>query len=166
MIGVLLQGILDTQSNFILAAACVCVFTAFTLSLLTRNSDIATQKQRFFAAFWVAIVTGVGVWTTHFVAMIGYRPDAALSYDLSLTTISIFVGIAFVGIPVGASIFLTSRQARIALGALAGLGVAAMHMTGMTAIQNCLATYNPIVLGLGVLLGPTTGRHGRARKTI
>ena len=155
MSGSPLAGLLDTQANFILAAAGVCVMTAFTLVLLTKNTDIATQRQKIFAAVWTAVVAGVGVWTTHFVAMIGYRPDAALSYDFQVTLISILVGVAFVGIPVGVSLFLTGFHARVGLGILAGLGVAAMHLTGMSAIQNCLATYDPLVLIFGIRLGIT-----------
>ncbi|WP_375172745.1 MHYT domain-containing protein [Pseudooceanicola sp.] len=153
MAGLLLQSILETRINFIIAAAGVCALTAATLILLMRNAEIASDAQRRFAAIWVAVVAGVGVWTTHFVAMIGYRPDAALTYDFGLTSLSIFVGIACVGLPIAASIFFDDRPLRTTLGALAGLGVAAMHMTGMSAIENCLATYNPVVLTLGVLLG-------------
>lgn len=153
MIALLLQGILETHTNFILAAASVCALTAATLVLLTRNTHMADSSQRVYAACWVAIVAGVGVWTTHFVAMIGYRPDAALTYDFQLTAISIFVGILLIGAPVAASIFVEAPRLRFSLGVIAGLGVAAMHLTGMSAIENCLATYNPVVLGLGVLAG-------------
>lgn len=153
MFGLLLQGILETKFNFIAAAAGVCCLTAATLILLMRNTEIATPAQRMFAAIWVALVAGVGVWTTHFVAMIGYRPDAALTYDLGLTLLSILVGIVGVGLPIAASLFFDTRPLRSTLGALAGLGVAAMHMTGMSAIENCLSSYNPIVLGISVLLG-------------
>jgi NO-binding membrane sensor protein with MHYT domain len=151
--GLILQGILETKINFIAAAAGVCLLTAGTLLLLMRNAEIASAGQRGFAAIWVAIVAGVGVWTTHFVAMIGYRPDAALTYDLRLTLLSIFVGIVGVGLPIAASLFFDERTQRSALGALAGLGVAAMHMTGMSAIENCLSTYNPVILAVSILLG-------------
>ena len=153
MIGFLLQGILETRINFIAAAAGVCALTAATLVLLTRNTQIASRSQRVYMAIWVAVVTGVGVWTTHFVAMIGYRPDAALTYDLGLTAASILIGILCIGLPVGASLFFTATATRVGLGVLAGLGVAAMHLTGMSAIENCEAAYSPFVLGFGILAG-------------
>lgn len=155
MIGTFLQGVLDTQANFILAAAGVCGMTALTLVLLTRNADIATFGQRMFAALWIAVVAGAGVWTTHFVAMIGYRPDAALTYDLALTFVSIVVGILAVGLPIAASLFFPERSLRAVLGTVAGLGVAAMHLTGMSAIENCLTSYNPLVLAVGIAVGVT-----------
>ena len=98
-----MQGIFETQTNFIAAAAGVCVITAGMLVLLMRNSAYATHDQRCLVAVWVALVAGVGVWTTHFVAMIGYRPDAALTYDLQLTAISILVGVVLVGLPISVS---------------------------------------------------------------
>lgn len=153
MIGVLLQGILETRVNFIAAAAGVCVLTAATLVLLLRNTQIADLGQRIYMAIWAAIVTGVGVWTTHFVAMIGYRPDAALTYDFGLTATSMLIGILCIGAPVAASIFLSAPAIRAGLGVIAGAGVAAMHLTGMTAIQNCIAIYNPFVLAFGVVAG-------------
>ncbi|WP_370047094.1 MULTISPECIES: MHYT domain-containing protein [Salipiger] len=153
MLGTLLQGILETQSNFIAAAAGVCVITAGMLVLLMRNSDYATLNQRCVVAVWVALVAGVGVWTTHFVAMIGYRPDAALTYDMSLTAISILVGVVLVGLPVAASLFVKSEHKRVGLGVVAGLGVAAMHLTGMSALENCLAIYNPMTLLIGIAAG-------------
>ncbi|MEC7795097.1 MAG: MHYT domain-containing protein [Pseudomonadota bacterium] len=153
MITTLIEGVLETRSNFILAAGAVCTLTAATMLLLMRNADIATRQQRIFAAIWVAIVAGVGVWTTHFVAMLGYRPDAALTYDLQLTLISIVVGVLLVGVPLAGTMFITEDRTRIVFGMIAGLGVAAMHLTGMSAIENCLATYNPFVLALGVIAG-------------
>lgn len=153
MNGLLLQGILETHTNFILAAAAVCALTAATLVLLMRNTHIASRSQQMYAALWVAVIAGVGVWTTHFVAMIGYRPDAALTYDFQLTAISIIVGITLIGVPFAASIFYDDPRIRAGLGVVAGSGVAAMHLTGMSAIENCLATYNPLVLGVGILAG-------------
>lgn len=85
--------------------------------------------------------------------MIGYRPDAALTYDLALTTISIIVGITLVGLPIAASLFVESEHLRVGLGVVAGLGVAAMHLTGMSALENCLAIYNPLTLLIGIAAG-------------
>jgi NO-binding membrane sensor protein with MHYT domain len=149
----LIQGILETRPNFIAAAAGVCTLTAATLLLLMRNLDIASHQQRLFAALWLAVVAGVGVWTTHFVAMIGYRPDAALTYDLTVTLVSAAVGVLLIGLPVAATVFFDAPMIRAGLGVIAGLGVGAMHMTGMSALMNCLPTYDPFVLIFGLLLG-------------
>lgn len=150
MIADLLHGILETKPNFILAAAGVCGVMAMMLTLLIKHSEFANTKERRYGAFWIAIVAGVGVWTTHFVAMIGYRPDAGLSYDLQTTLASVAVGILFVGIPMAASEFTRDDRKLMALGVATSLGVAAMHMTGMTAIENCLTNYNLPLLAMAV----------------
>ncbi|SEO16119.1 MHYT domain-containing protein, partial [Palleronia pelagia] len=91
-IPIFLGGIFATKLNFILAAAGVCVIMAVTLILIWRNIDHATEAQRKRAGFWTALVAGVGVWATHFVAMLGYRPDMALTYNLEVTLLSIVAG--------------------------------------------------------------------------
>ena len=134
------------------SAAVICVLTAATLALLMRSTDKATAKQRAYGSFWVAIIAGVGVWTTHFVAMLGYRPDAVLYYDAGLTIVSIIVGITCIGVPLALSEFYQGSKERRALGCAAGVGVSAMHLTGISAVQNCLPTFSPTLLGLAVTI--------------
>ncbi|SHJ59957.1 MHYT domain-containing protein, NO-binding membrane sensor [Palleronia salina] len=152
-IPLLLGGVFDTKTNFILAAAGVCAIMAITLILLGRNMDHATDEQRKRAGFWTALVAGVGVWATHFVAMLGYRPDAALTYDLETTLLSILAGFVFVGLPLGAALQTWAQKHLAALGAIAGAGVAVMHLTGMSAIENCVTAYNAPILIAAVFLG-------------
>ena len=152
MLGTMLQGVLETQANFTATAAGVCTLMAVTLVVLMRNIEMAPEPQRRASAAWIVVVAGIGVWATHFVAMIGYRPDLALTYGPVLTALSALVGVIFVGIPIAASALIRDRRKIAGLGVLAGAGVAVMHMTGMSAIENCLASYNPVVLGAGLLV--------------
>ena len=83
-------------------------------------------------------IGGTGIWTMHFVAMLGFSVvGEPIRYDVSLTAVSAIIAIAAVGI--GFSVALlgaTARRARILIGGtLAGLGVAAMHYTGMAAMR-------------------------------
>ena len=153
MLGTILNGVIETQSNFTATAAAVCTLMAVTLVLSMRNVEMASKVQRRSGLVWIALVAGIGVWATHFVAMIGYRPDLTLTYGPVLTTVSALLAIVFVGGPIAASTLTDKRVALAGLGIVAGIGVAAMHMTGMASIENCLATYNPVVLGIGVILG-------------
>ena len=150
MFATALQGAFDTQFEFILTAAVVCVAMGATLVLLRRNLLVSEGINRKAWMVWIAIISGLGVWTTHFVAMIGYRPDAALTYDLPFTALSVGVGIVCVGLPLAFAWNTTVRRRAAFLGALSGLGVAAMHFTGMSALQGCLATYGvaPVVAGV------------------
>nr|WP_284144913.1 EAL domain-containing protein [Tianweitania aestuarii] len=100
-----------------------------------------------------AIVAGVTVWTTHFLAMLGYRADLAMFYDLHWTLLSMGISVLAVGVPLTATVFFTQQPVRIALGAGAGLGVGAMHFTGMAAIVGCLQTQSLPAAVVGCVLG-------------
>jgi NO-binding membrane sensor protein with MHYT domain len=83
-------------------------------------------------------IGGTGIWTMHFVAMLGFSVVGdPIRYNVSLTAASAIIAIAAVGI--GFSVALLGRSARglriVIGGVLAGLGVAAMHYTGMAAMR-------------------------------
>jgi len=82
-----------------------------------------------------AVVAGCGIWATHFIGMLAYGPGAAGAYNVPVTLLSLIFAIAvtFVGLSVAVS---TMRPSLVALGgAIVGGGVAAMHYTGMMALE-------------------------------
>ncbi|WGR74004.1 MULTISPECIES: EAL domain-containing protein [unclassified Bradyrhizobium] len=82
-----------------------------------------------------AAVAGGGIWATHFIAMLAYGPGAAGAYDIPVTLLSLIFAIAvtFIGLSISVS---TTRRPLVALGgAVVGGGVAAMHYTGMMALD-------------------------------
>ncbi|QOZ78327.1 bifunctional diguanylate cyclase/phosphodiesterase [Bradyrhizobium sp. CCBAU 53351] len=82
-----------------------------------------------------AAVSGCGIWATHFIAMLAYGPGGAGAYNIPVTILSLIFAIAvtFVGLSIAVS---SSRAAWVALGgAIVGTGVAAMHYTGMAALE-------------------------------
>ncbi|WP_299653494.1 MHYT domain-containing protein [uncultured Jannaschia sp.] len=133
----LFVNLLGTAPPFVLTALLVCMVMAGTLVMLFRHVETAAGPARIGWTALTALVAGVGVWTTHFVAMLGYRPDLALVYDEPTTFLSAVAGVAFVGGPIAGSFFVDVRW-RGFMGGIAGLGVGAMHFTGMSALQGCL----------------------------
>ncbi|GLY01322.1 MHYT domain-containing protein [Actinoplanes sp. NBRC 101535] len=92
--------------------------------------------------WWLILATvaigATGIWSMHFVAMTGFKVDGTpIRYDVGLTVASAVI--AFVAVGAGLAIALlgtAAQQVRIlAGGLLAGLGVAAMHYTGMAAMR-------------------------------
>ncbi|MEK9283950.1 EAL domain-containing protein [Bradyrhizobium sp. ISRA442] len=82
-----------------------------------------------------AAVAGGGIWATHFIAMLAYGPGAAGAYDIPVTLLSLIFAIAvtFIGLSISVS---TTRRPLVAVGgAVVGGGVAAMHYTGMMALD-------------------------------
>ena len=87
---------------------------------------------------WIALdaaVSGCGIWATHFIAMLAYGPGGTGAYNIPVTILSLILAISvtFVGLSIAVS---SSRPVWIVLGgAIVGTGVAAMHYTGMAALE-------------------------------
>ncbi|MVT49437.1 EAL domain-containing protein [Bradyrhizobium yuanmingense] len=87
---------------------------------------------------WIALdaaVSGCGIWATHFIAMLAYGPGSAGAYNIPVKILSLMLAISltFVGLSIAVA---SSRPVWIVVGgAIVGLGVAAMHYTGMAALE-------------------------------
>ena len=139
----------------VLTALFVCVTMAAILVYLMRRGRTARRGRRPFWMALIALVSGVGVWTTHFVAMLGFRPDTTLGYDVFITLASLGIGVVGVGVPLALTLVFARRWQRGGLGALAGAGVGAMHFTGMAALQGCLTSYSAPLTALAFAAGMT-----------
>lgn len=84
-------------------------------------------------------IGGTGIWVMHFMAMLGFtitNPTLPIRYDIATTVASWLTAIVVVGI--GLFIVGMGRPSVIkilAAGVLTGIGVAAMHYTGMAAMR-------------------------------
>lgn len=143
----------DHSPIFVAGAIGICCLTAWlVLTLLERaRACEGHQRLRWMAA--VALVGGLGVWTTHFIAMLGFRPDFHFGYDTWTTVASAVIGVGLIGLPLSALALTDRRMIRAACGALAGAGVAAMHYLGMWALQGCVVSHSPATMGLSTILG-------------
>jgi NO-binding membrane sensor protein with MHYT domain len=113
-------------------------------SLLGLTSAVRLRSARSSGerGWWLVLATvaigATGIWSMHFVAMLGFDViGTQIRYDVSLTAASVVIAIVAVG--VGLAIALLGSAARnfriVVGGTLAGLGVAAMHYTGMAAMR-------------------------------
>ncbi|MFJ9565802.1 MHYT domain-containing protein [Streptomyces fuscichromogenes] len=107
---------------------------------------------------WLALGAasiGCGIWTMHFIAMIGFHvQDATIRYDVGLTLLSLAVAILVVGIGVFAVGYRGASAGTLwTAGVITGLGVAAMHYLGMAALRfDGTIHYDPVTVGLSVLI--------------
>ncbi len=107
-----------------------------------------------------AITMGGGIWSMHFVGMLAFIMPIPMSYDIGLTTLSLVVAV-FV---TGGGFYVISRQSgsqlRLVLsGIFMGLGIAAMHYTGMAAMRgHAELSYDPrfVALSLVIAIGAST----------
>jgi diguanylate cyclase (GGDEF)-like protein len=121
--------------RLIAAAALVCAIGSFATMLLIARAQALEARQR---ARWVAVAAlsaGVGIWSTHFIAMLAYDGGMPVGYDPSLTSISVVVAIASSWIAITLALKGNNLAAFALGGLLMALGIAAMHFTGMSALE-------------------------------
>lgn len=108
-----------------------------------------------------AVAIGSGIWTMHFIAMMGFSVNGTdIRYDVPLTVLSLIVAIAVVG----AGLFTVGygrsvTRSLVAGGIGTGLGVAAMHYIGMAAMRmHAIVGYDTVlvVLSVGIAIAAAT----------
>lgn len=102
-----------------------------------------------------ASAIGTGIWTMHFVAMLGFEVTGTeIRYDVPLTILSLLVAVLVVGAGVFAVGYGKERGRSLVLGGLTtGLGVASMHYLGMAALRlHGDVSYDPLTVGLSVAI--------------
>ncbi len=102
-----------------------------------------------------ASAIGTGIWTMHFVAMLGFEVTGTeIRYNVPLTILSLLVAVLVVGAGVFAVGYGKERGRALVLGGLTtGLGVASMHYLGMAALRlHGEVSYDPLTVGLSVAI--------------
>src|SRR3984893_3032560 len=131
--------------------ASVASYTALDLSGHVGSARGIARRMWLVAA---AITMGGGIWSMHFVAMLAFIMPIPMSYDIELTTLSLVVAI-FV---TGGGFYVISRQRasplRLGLsGIFSGLGIAAMHYTGMAAMRGHVElSYDPLFVAFSLVI--------------
>lgn len=138
----------------ILSYLMACVGAALGLRCMVRAlAATGRRRLRWLASASAAI--GTGIWTMHFIAMLGFSvTGTAVRYDGFLTVLSLLVSIGVVGIGVLAVGYGPSRRWSVLFGGLiTGVGVAAMHYIGMDAVRlNGKMHYDAGMVALSVVI--------------
>ncbi|TGB12381.1 MHYT domain-containing protein [Streptomyces sp. MZ04] len=138
----------------VLSYAMACIGAALGLRCTVR-ALAATGRSRRNWLITAASAIGTGIWTMHFVAMLGFGVSGTeIHYNVPLTILSLVVAMAVVGGGVFAVGYGRDRGRALALGGLTtGLGVASMHYLGMAALRlNGDVRYDPVLVGLSVVI--------------
>nr|WP_025870628.1 MHYT domain-containing protein [Methylobacillus glycogenes] len=116
-----------------------------------------SRNKAMIAKAWLvlgAISMGSGIWAMHFINMLAFSLPTPTGYGLDDTVLSwlIAVSISWLGLDIASRPGL-KVQRLMAAGVIMGLGVAAMHYTGMHAMQMFPAiTYDKPLLLLSILV--------------
>lgn len=109
------------------------------------------------ALYWLisgGTVMGLGVWAMHFIGMLAYELPIPVAYDLGITLVSLVFPIAFSVMAIWlVSRPRLSREHWLAGGFIMGMGIVAMHYTGMAAMRMQPAIrYEPALLATSMLI--------------
>ena len=132
-----------------------CLGAVLALRCTTRSIGRGRGEKRFGWLALGAVSLGCGIWAMHFIAMIGFSVDGALvSYDAGRTVLSLGVCVAVVALGVFLVGYRGSGPVTLGTaGVLTGLGVAAMHYLGMTAMNTGgTVHYDTTVVVLSVVI--------------
>jgi len=121
--------------RLILVAAAICLIGSLATMLLFARAQECRSHQRRYWITAAAFASGVGIWATHFIAMLAYEGSLPISYGLSLTVLSVVFAIAGSWLAIAVAFEWDNAVSFTVGGVLMALGIAAMHFTGMQAIE-------------------------------
>ncbi|MER8230384.1 MHYT domain-containing protein [Streptomyces sp. NPDC101490] len=143
-------GLVTPIAAFLMA----CLGGALGLRCTTRS----LRHGEGFKAGWLvlgATSIGAGVWTMHFIAMMGFSVEQApVAYDRPITFASLAVAVLMVGV----GILIVGYRGATALtlvtgGTVTGLGIATMHYLGMAGIRlRGRVEYDTLTVALSVVI--------------
>ncbi|MBT2395005.1 MHYT domain-containing protein [Streptomyces sp. ISL-100] len=138
----------------VLSYAMAAIGAALALRCTVRALGASGRSRRNWL-ITAASALGTGIWTMHFVAMLGFGVTGTeIHYNVPLTILSLIVAMLVVGAGVFAVGYGRDRGRALLLGGLTtGLGVASMHYLGMAALRlNGAVSYDPLLVGLSVAI--------------
>ncbi len=143
----------------VVASFAVALSAGFSgLSLLRGASRLPVSQRKLLVAV-AAIVLGGGIWSMHFVAMLGLQLPALFYYDGLTTLVSALAAILMVGLALLVLHFGRRCPANLTLaGCIMGTGIAGMHYIGMLGMELCAPVFSPsgVAVALAAALALST----------
>ena len=125
----------DHDHRLLLIAVLVCLTATVTALRLHNCARDATGGLKAAWLLFTGLAAGSGVWATHFIAMLAYKPGLDTGYEPVGTLISLVIAASMLTFSFAVSGLVKVRSSAWAGGASFGLGVAAMHYIGMGAFR-------------------------------
>ncbi|WP_157015942.1 putative bifunctional diguanylate cyclase/phosphodiesterase [Mesorhizobium xinjiangense] len=148
----------EHDQTFVLVAVVVCVMGAATAVHIFRRACEVDNSHRLNWLLLSGLAVGSTIWTTHFVAMLGFNLVETVGYDIALTLASLAAGIVFST----GGLWLAASGERLATrvlgGMIVGLGAAAAHYVGMAGVDiPARIEWNPALVAASVAIGAALG---------
>ena len=114
----------------------VAMVAGFTGLSLTKDLSSKSFSQRKVAVALASFALGGGIWSMHFVAMLGLQMPMLFYYDAAITLVSALIAIFLVAVALGLLHFANRTPVTIVVaGAITGVGIMAMKNDGMEGLK-------------------------------
>ncbi len=139
-----------------IVALSVIVAMSVSYAALNLSAQVARSKGTS-ARPWLwggAVTMGIGIWSMHFIGMMAFRLPIALSYDLTITALSLLLAIAASAFALSITSVKHISTARLMQSAVVlGAGISTMHYVGMSSItiQPGLE-YDPLLFATSIVV--------------
>ncbi len=140
--------------NLVVLAFALAVSASYVSLELAGRIKASTGRARVSWLGASAVAMGGGIWSMHFVAMLGLLLPVPGKYDTALTVLSLVVAV----LGAGAGFYLVFWRGQthsrfLRAGAVMGLAVVAMHYIGMAALEVPAAvSFDPPLVALSVVI--------------
>src|SRR5919202_653447 len=121
--------------RLVVVAGLVCFLASLTAINLFNRARATAGRAR---ATWIVAAgaaTGSGIWATHFIAMLAYDPGVSIAYNIGLTALSLAAAATVTAVGLAVAVYNRANWGAAIGGAIVGGGIAAMHYTGMWAVE-------------------------------
>jgi diguanylate cyclase (GGDEF)-like protein len=125
----------EHDQRLVALAVVVCFLASGVAISLFHRAQATRGRARFVWLALDAAAGGCGIWATHFIAMLAYEPDIGAGYNFGLTIVSLIIAAVVTGVGLSVALHDHSQRSATIGGAVVGIGIAAMHYTGMLALE-------------------------------
>ena len=143
--------------NFLLILTSIMVAVLASYTALHLASRVSVARGRVASAAWLgggALSMGIGIWSMHFLGMLGSSIGIPMVYEPWWTLLSLVIAVTVSGF---ALLFVRKKKlSRLSLaigGTVMGGGIASVHYSGMMAMQiSPVIRYEPALVAVSVLI--------------
>jgi len=144
----------DHDIRLIFVAAFICLMGSLATMLLFARAQECRSHQRRYWITAAAFASGIGIWATHFIAMLAYQGSIPISYTVSPTVLSMVFAILGSWLAISVAFEWDNSISFAFGGVLMACGIGAMHFTGMQAIEtSAKLSYSLPRIGASVAIG-------------
>jgi signal transduction histidine kinase/CheY-like chemotaxis protein len=142
------------ETPLVLVSILVAIFASYTTLRLAERVTSAHGRAVYAWTAGGALAMGSGIWAMHFIGMLAFRLPIPVGYDLRDTLLSLLLPIVVSGMALWQASRHELHWKRLASSALLmGIGINAMHYTGMAAMHmEPGIAYDPSLFALSVLI--------------